>query len=222
MAPGNADGMIWQKAWGDLRARKLRTVLVVFSVAIAVFGVTAITLLGEQFARSAAEKYAASNPADLIVDALPLGASPRDALGTLANVESVESRVLGSARWTPPGAERDENLAVHGVADFARPEALDRVRIVEGAAPGRGEVLFEKGARRKYGLAIGQQVTLTGPDGDRTFTITGFGENPNVTAAPVVGFASVWLPRDDARALLKLDGDNRLLLKLRENRTAGW
>jgi putative ABC transport system permease protein len=214
--------MIWQKAWGDFRARKLRTGLVVFSVAIAVFGITAITLLGEQFARSAAEKYAASNPPDLIVDTLPLAAAPRDRLGALDNVETVESRVLGSARWTPPGADRDENLAVVGVADFARPDALDRVRIVEGAAPARGEVLFENGARRKYGLAIGQQVTLVGPDGDRPYTIAGFGENPNVTAAPVVGFASVWLPRDEARALLKLDGDNRVLLKLRENRTAGW
>jgi putative ABC transport system permease protein len=215
--------MILRKAWGDLRARKLRTVLVVFSVAIAVFGISAITLLGEQFARSAADRYAASNPPDLTVDTTPMTAGPRDALRNVANVQTVEGRVLGSTRWTPPGADRDENLAIVGVADFARADGLDRVRVVQGQAPGRGEALFEKGSRRKYGLEVGQRVTLVGADdAKRTVTIAGFGENPNVAAAPVVGFASAWLPLEDARSHLKLDGDNRLLIRLRENRTPEW
>ncbi len=215
--------MILKKAWGDLRARKLRTGLVVFSVAVAVFGVSAIILLGEQFAQSATEKYAASNPPDLTVDTTPFGAAPRSDLAALPNVRTVEGRVVGSTRWKAPGNDRDENLAIQGIADFQNPDTLDRVRIVQGAAPGRGEILFEQASRRKYDLSIGQQVTLVGSDGaERTYTIVGFGENPNVAAAPVVGFAAAWLTRDDALAQLKLDGDNRVLVAMRNNSTAAW
>jgi putative ABC transport system permease protein len=214
--------MILKKAWGDLRARKLRTGLVVFSVAVAVFGVSAITILGEQFARSAAEKYAASNPPDLTVDTMPMAAAPRDALRALDNVQRVEGRVMGSTRWRPPGSARDENLAIQGIADFSNPDTLDRVRIVQGRAPSGAEILFEKAARRKYGLEIGQQVTLVGTDGERSYTVAGFGENPNVAAAPVVGFASAWLTAEDARTQLKLSGDNRVLITMREQRTAAW
>src|SRR5439155_19944910 len=130
---GDTDAMILKKAWGDLRARKLRTGLVVVSVAVAVFGVSSIILLGEQFARSAAEKYAASNPPDLTVDTTPMAAGPRDALQALDNVQTVEGRVGGTTRWTLPGSERDENLAIQGVADFANAATLDRVRVVDGA-----------------------------------------------------------------------------------------
>ena len=44
----------------------------------------------------------------------------------------------------------------------------------------------KKGARQKYALGVGQQVVLIGPEGERTYTIAGFGENPNVATAAVV------------------------------------
>jgi putative ABC transport system permease protein len=212
--------MIFKKAWGDLRARKLRTALVVFSVAVAVFGVTAIKLLGDEFQRSAAERYVTSNPPDLTVDTLPMAAAPRDALRGLDNVRTVESRVLGTARWQPAGSERKENLAIQGLPTFEDDGALDRVRVVQGAAPAAGEILFERGSRRKFRLDVGQEITLFGVDGEQRFKIAGFGENPNVAAAPVVGFASAWLVREDAQRLLKLDGDNRVLIAMRDASTA--
>src|SRR5579885_3608336 len=212
--------MTFKKAWGDLRARKLRTALAVFSVAVAVFGVSAIKILGDQFERGAADKYTASNPPDLTVDTTPLAAAPRDALRDLDNVQTVEGRVGGSVRWRLPDGDRTENLAIQGVADFQDAHGLDRVRVVRGSAPGPGEVLFEKGARQKYGLSVGQQVTLIGADGERVFTVAGFGDNPNVADPAVAGFAAAWLTHDDAAALLKLNGDNRLLIAMRDHGTA--
>jgi putative ABC transport system permease protein len=212
--------MLLQKAWGDVRARKLRTGLVVFSVAVAVFGVSSITILGDGFTRSATEKYVDSNPPDLVVNTLPLAPAPRDALRALDNVRAVESRVTGTARWQPPGGDRDEPLAIQGVADLHDARALDRVRLVQGAFPGADEVLFEKGARQKYGLTVGQQVTLRGAGGERTYTVAGFGENPNVATAAVVGFASAWLTRDAAASLLQVDGDTQVLVQMRDAATA--
>lgn len=212
--------MTLRKAWADLRTRKLRTVLVVCSVAVAVFGVSAIKILGDEFARSSAEKYASSNPADLTVDTAPLKAAQREAVGRLDNVRAVEARVVGTTRWKPTGDERRENLAIQGLADFENAQGLDRVRVVRGASPRPGEILFDKGARQKYALALGQQVTLVGASGERAFSVAGFGENPNVAAAAVVGFASAWLNRDDAAALLKLDGDNRLLIAMSDHGSA--
>jgi putative ABC transport system permease protein len=222
MAMGSAGDMALKKAWGDLRTRKLRTALVVFSVAVAAFGVSAIKILGDQFERTTADKYAGSNPPDLTVETLPLAAAGRAALRDVDNVQRVEGRLAGTARWRPGGGERKENLAIQGVADFQDEQALDRVHVGRGSAPRRGEIVFEKGARQKYGVAVGQEVTLVGVDGEQTYTVSGLGENPNVTAAAVVGFASAWLNHEDAAKLLGVsdDKDNRLLIALRDNRSA--
>src|SRR5262249_47437177 len=40
--------------------------------------------------------------------------------------------------------------------------------------------------------------------------------------AAVVGFAAGWLTRDDARTQLKVDGDNRVLIGMRDRSTAEW
>jgi putative ABC transport system permease protein len=211
--------MTLKKAWGDLRGRKLRSALVLFSVAVAVFGVSAIKLVGDDFQRRATEKFNESNPPDLTVNVMQLPHVPRAALSSLNNVETVEGRAGGTARWTPAGEGRKENVAIQGLADFQYDGTLDRVRVVRGAAPQAGEILFEKSARQKYDLSVGQQVTLIGTEGERTFTISGFGENPNVLAAPVVGFASGWMTADDARSLLELDSDNRVLIRMRDTST---
>src|SRR4051812_9143110 len=220
MAMRSASDMALKKAWGDLRARKLRTAHVVFSVPVAACGVSAIKILGDQFERTTAGKYAGSNPPDLTVETLPLAAAPRDALRGLDNVQRVEGRLAGTTRWRPGGDERKENLAIQGVADFQDEHALDRVHVARGALPRRGEILFEKGARQKYGVAVGQQVKLVGVDGEQTYTVSGLGENPNVAAAAVIGFASAWLTHEDAASLLGVSDDNRVLIAMRDNGSA--
>ena len=104
---------------------------------------------------------------------MPLAAAPRDALRGLDNVQRVEARLAGTTRWRPDDDERKENLAIQGVANFQDEQALDRVHVARGALPRRGEILFEKGARQKYGVAVGQQVKLVGVDGEQTYTVSG-------------------------------------------------
>jgi putative ABC transport system permease protein len=213
--------VIFKKALGDLWARKLRTVLVVLSIAVGVFGLSSIRILGEQIERGAVAKFATSNPADLTVDTTATSAAKRDRVVEVDNVQSLQSRVGGTARWKPPGGDRKENLAIQGVDDPSGSGTFDRVRVVRGSAPGEGEILFEKEARAKYNLAIGQEVTLVGPDGDLKFRVSGFGDNPNVAGAGAVGFASAWLSKADVEKVLKIGGDNRLLIRMKNNATAG-
>ncbi len=212
--------MILKKAWRDLSARKLRTLLVVLSVAVGVFGVSAIKILGDQFERAAAAQFATSNPPDLTVDSTVVNTEQRAKLRELENVKTVEGRIASTARWKPKGGDRKESIAIQGVANFAQEATLDRVRIVRGKAPGAGEILFEKGSRQKFDLKIGQEVTLYSADREQKYTISGFGENPNVTSAAAVGFASAWLTRDEAEKLLQLGGTNRTLIKLTNTGTA--
>src|ERR671932_219445 len=108
--------MVIKKAWRDLSARKLRTLLVVLSVAVGVFGVSAIKILGDQFERAAVAQHTTSNPPDLTVDATPVTSEQRATVRDLTNVERVEGRIASTARWKPPGSERKENVAVQGVA----------------------------------------------------------------------------------------------------------
>jgi putative ABC transport system permease protein len=212
--------VIFKKVLGDLWARKLRTVLVVLSIAVGVFGLTAIRILGDELQRGAVEKFATNNPADLTVDSTAVTPAKRDRVLEVDNVQSLQGRVIGTARWRPRGGDRKENMMIQGTTDPSGAETLDRVRVARGAAPAAGEIMFEKDSRTEYTLTIGQDVTLIGSDGDVTFKVSGFGENPNVTGAKADGFATAWLGKDDAEKVLKVGGDNRLLIRLKNNSTA--
>ena len=104
--------MIFKKALGDLWARKLRTVLVVLSIAVGVFGLSSIRILGEQIERGAVEKFATSNPADLTVDSTATSTAKRDRVLEVDNVQSIQGRVAGTARWKPRGGGTIETFAI--------------------------------------------------------------------------------------------------------------
>src|SRR5689334_15623966 len=127
--------MTWKKAWGDLTARKMRTLLVVLSVAVGVFGVSAIKILGDQFERGAIAQFATSNPPDLTMDTTPLVDTQREGLRELSNIELVEERAVSTARWKPKDSDRKETISIQGVADFRSADTLDRMRVVRGQLP---------------------------------------------------------------------------------------
>src|SRR3712207_9574374 len=107
--------MILKKALGDLTPHSMRTLLVVLSTAVGVFGVSGIKLFGEQIERGATEKFNGSNPADLTVDTSAVTAAKRDRLRDVSNVRTVEGRVVATARWKPPQAgARKENTHIQG------------------------------------------------------------------------------------------------------------
>jgi putative ABC transport system permease protein len=221
--------MTTRKALRDLWERKLRTALVVLSIAVGVFGITAIGLFADQVQRGATDAVLRSNPPDLAIPTTPIGDGTRDELAQLANVARVDGQTVGTARWRPPGrGDREHPIELIGLARFDDPAALDRPTLVRGlgqeqpsAWPAAGEIVFELGARRLYNLQPGAMVTLLDPErGEHRLRVAGFAEKPGVASAQVTGQATAWVRRDDARAILKLDGDNRVLVQLRDRSTA--
>jgi putative ABC transport system permease protein len=221
--------MTLRKALRDLLERKLRTLLVVLSIAVGVFGISAISLFADQLQRGATEAITRSNPPDLAIPTTPINEATRAQLAALDNVARVDGRTVGIARWRPPNrGDREQPIELIGMARFDDPDALDQPSLARGlgqerpsAWPAAGEIVFELGSRRLYDLQPGQEVTLLDPErGEHRLRVAGFAEKPGVASAQVTGQATAWLPRDDARAILRLDGDNRVLVRLRDRSTS--
>lgn len=224
--------MSFRKAFRDLFARKLRTLLVVLSIAVGVFGISAIGIAGEQIEQGNLQQTERSRPPDITV---PAGAGKvftedtRTKVADIANVERAQGRIAGPSRWKRPNNDdREEFVDLIGVDSFDNANTLDvpsRVRGIdqqeESNWPKEGEILFDIGSRKYAGLKVGQTVTLL--DADKTehkLKVSGFGEKPGVLSGGQFGRAAAWLNRADALKVLKLDGDNLLLVKLRNNSTA--
>src|SRR5215207_6689392 len=206
-----ADTMTLRKALRDLFARKLRTLLVVLSVAVGVFGISAIRIAGEQIERGSIAQFGRANAADLTYNGQPLDEAKRRLVQDTANVERVEGRLIGQARWKPPSrTDRQQRLDIQGVTRFGDSNSLDVASLTRGRdqqeaseQPKAGEILFEKSARRAFDLKVGDMVTVVGADKEeRTYKVSGFAENANVPAVDRQGHASAWLNRDDAAKLL--------------------
>ena len=221
--------MIVRKALRDLFARKLRTLLVVLSIAVGVFGISAITVFSDQIQQGATGAFRRSNPPDLIIPTTPIGDAVRAKLATLDNVERVDGHSVGQARWKPPKrGDREQLIDLIGLPRFDDSHALDRPTLAQGLGqeqpsvwPAEGEILFELGSRRLYDLRPGDTVTLLDAERqEHRFRVAGFAEKPGVPSAQVTGQPTAWLRLDDARVVLRLDGDNRVLVRLHDRGSA--
>lgn len=201
-----------QKARRDVTSRKLRTLLVVLSVAVGVFGVSAVLSLSTQLNDSLNAKFTGSNPPDITIATNPVNATVIDAVKQVANVQSVEGRLTSFVQSTPKSSS--EALQIVGVRDFAQPNGIARTTLKKGTFPKPGEVLFESSSFNAYDEKVGNTVKITGAAGEQSFRVSGSGSNINYPAAATAGFATVFLNFGDAARLSGFADPNILFFKV--------
>lgn len=201
-----------RKALRDLTTRKLRTALVVLSIAVGVFGVSAAFNLSGGLGQNLNTKYNASNPPDISITTSGITPKVVEEVRKTSGVEAVEERIVSFAEWKPRGTEL--SLQVVGLRKFSEHEGIAQTTLKQGAFPEKGEVLFEATSLTHYNLGVGETVKISGASGETQFKISGSGENVHFAPAAFVGFGTVFLTWDDAAKVTGSDKANNLLIKV--------
>jgi putative ABC transport system permease protein len=149
----------WRKVLRDLWGNKLRTLLVIFSIAIGVFALGTIISTQHILAEDLARSYAATNPgsAVLLVDGFDI-----ELLDVVARVPGV---AVAEARRTLPlrfqtGPDEWQTINIDVLADFADLR-LSQITPVSGAwPPEAGGVLVERASLPLMGLAVGDTLLV--------------------------------------------------------------
>ncbi len=183
-------GVRWRKVVRDLREHRVRSLLVVLSIAVGVMAVGTIAGANALLERNLASGYVATKPSSAsLFTTVPFDQGLVDVVRRMPGVAEAEGRRSATARMVKPDGETVE-LALTALPDYEA-QAMDLVSPESGTwPPRRGEIVFERSSRTVADLQEGRTITVQlGPDRTKTLVTGGFAHEPGGAPAYFFGQA---------------------------------
>jgi putative ABC transport system permease protein len=156
----------WRKVLADLWGNKLRSLLVVASIAVGVFAIGVIAGAYVIIPQDLNVAYAAVNPAgvDLVTDAFPLELV--DSVRRLAGVREAEGRRAIQVRVRRADAHSGwDTMTLVVIPDWERSQ-INRLAAIDGAAvAGDRQVVLEAKTMGLLGVTLGDALEIELPNG---------------------------------------------------------
>jgi putative ABC transport system permease protein len=173
----------WRKVISDLWDSKLRTLLVVLSIAVGVFSVGMIAGAYAIISNDMSASYAANRPANI---ELRMDNFDEALLSTVQNsreVADAEGRRVFNIRVRPVNGNKWITLDIVAIDDFEK-NTINLLNPVSGlSAPGKRQILLERDAFKQLGVAVGSELALQLPDGTtKTMPVVGVVQDPTTGA----------------------------------------
>lgn len=193
----------WKKVARDLTSHKIRTVLVVLSIAVGIYAVGVVMGGRQVLLREFDVDFSASVPASAEFDTTGFDSGLPDRVAERDDVRAAEGRRRVTVRYSLTGAVDDESTAgwetlrLWAIPEFGRGGVQKLVREEATAWPPKaGEVILEKSALQVERFSVGETITVESPNGARVeLRVAGFAHDINAIPAQfqnaVVGFVSM-------------------------------
>lgn len=177
----------WRKVIRDVWGNKVRTVLVILSIAIGVFAIGMIVGTQVMLSEELAANYAQTSPASAVLFPEPFDEELVYAVRRLDGVAEVEGRRSVRARLQT-GPDSWKNLSLDVLADYDDVR-LNKVRSEEGAWPPPDHtLLIERASLELTGAKVGERVVVEDANGRlRELTISGLAYDLNKPPAQFSG-----------------------------------
>jgi putative ABC transport system permease protein len=202
----------WHKVLADLWANKIRTLLVVLSIAVGVYAVGVTATLYAIVTHDMNASWMAIDPANAAFYTSYFDSDFVASLNHVPGVARFEGRTdVGGTRIRTGNGEWLE-LTLSASQDWGATQ-LDRLALVQGAWPGRREVVVDEVALRHLPVHPGDRVEVRTNDGKlRVLTVTGtvINRNADVNTKGVYAYITTdtleWLgqPRYYNRGLMQV------------------
>jgi len=193
----------WHKVIRDLTSHKIRTVLVVLSIAVGVFAVAVVMGGRAVLLREFDADFEASVPPSAEFDTSGFDAALADSIAERDDVRAAEGRRRVTVRYSAEPAAAGESTAgwdtlrLWAIPKFGRGGVQKLVREESSAWPPKaGEVVLERSALQLDQFSVGETITVEAPSGAQAeLRVVGFAHDINSIPAQfqgaVVGFVSM-------------------------------
>jgi len=163
----------WHKIWFDLWHNRVRTLLVVLSIAVGIFAVGVTFGMSDQLLSGMDQAHRAVNPSH--INMALMQSIDRNTALSLKNIQGVEGvepyNAIGVLYKVYPGDEwRQGGLTMRD--DYAR-QKYDMVQLKAGEWPKKGDAGIERFASPYLGVGIGDRVIFKVGDTERALPISG-------------------------------------------------
>jgi putative ABC transport system permease protein len=207
----------WSKVFSDLWDSKMRTLLVVASIAVGVFSIGMIVSAYAILAEDINHSYASASPVNIEIWTDPFYEDFVRVIEQVPGVASAEGRQISGVRTSIDGLEW-QNLSLIAVTDF-RTMGINQLSTLSGTQyPGRQEILVSQDFMADTGYQVGDQIQVELPN-NKIYTlplvgivgdqVTGAGD---FTAGPKVymtieSLASLQMPNYFNRLFVRINGE---------------
>jgi putative ABC transport system permease protein len=219
----------WSKLVRDVLSHKIRTLLVVLSIAVGVFAILVVMGGRGMLVESFDENYPRSAPANASFYTSDFGDDLVRVVQRQPGVRAVDGRRITSVRYRmgdlrttpePPAgvavAERARTIDIVASADWAGAQ-VERVFPDAGVVwpPGPGEVVLERSAQQEVALTEGDLVTVEVGDGElRVLRVSGFAHDINAFPAMFSSRERGFVSLEEMRALDQAETFNQLVVTM--------
>jgi putative ABC transport system permease protein len=204
----------WRKVLADLWDNKMRTILVVASIAVGVFAVgtvgTSFAVLSEDMRVS----YNAARPAAIEIWSDPFDEDHVRSIEKVPGVEEAEGRNIFNVRVR---RGNDSWLAMDFVAidDFETSDIFLRVPIEGEQTPGRRELVIERNLLGTLDVQVGDVLQVRLPDDTvREMPVVGITQDQSAASAGFNASPMAFISADDLEWLGRSKDLNRLLARV--------
>jgi putative ABC transport system permease protein len=216
----------WRKVLSDLWDNKMRTLLVVASIAVGVFSIGMIAGTYEIISKDMGASYASANPANIDLRTDDFNQELLDSIKNVEGVNEAEGRRFLSVRVRIPGGEWT-NLDLVAINDFNDTQVNLLLPIEGNPLPADKQVLLEKKALDDISVQVGDDLEFQLPNGKiKSMTVAGIVQDQTTGAgdflAPPLSYVTrdtlPWLGQstDYNRLLVTVEGDSNDIDHIRE------
>ncbi|MEG6584773.1 FtsX-like permease family protein [Dendrosporobacter sp. 1207_IL3150] len=197
----------WRKVWADIWGNKLRTLLVVLSIAVGVFSVGMVYSSYLMFQRDLANSWGSAAPASASLYADPFDEELVDSVRSLRGVSEAEGRRNVDLRVRTSDNEWKQ-MFLTAIPDYSK-QKVNIVKAQSGAwPPGDGDVLLERSSLEELGIKTGESIIVETPAGKkRSLKVTGVVYDPSQIPSLFSGRSYGYINMD---TLEKLDEPRKL------------
>jgi putative ABC transport system permease protein len=186
----------WIKVFSDLWDNKLRTLLVVASIAVGVFAVGTIVSAYVILAEDISVRFSARNPANIDIQTDPFVDDFVRTIERVPGVLDAEGRRIIPVRASQDG-ENWQNIKLVGVVDFQEMR-INLLAPLQGTAmPDRRELIVSDDFLNRTGFNAGDSIRIELPDGTtKTLPLVGLVSDQVTNGRDFMGGANGYLTLD--------------------------
>ena len=209
----------WRKVFSDLVDNKLRTALVVFSIAVGVFAIGVISGAYVIISNDMSASYSANNPMNVELRTDNFDNDLVTAVKDMRGVADAEGRRIFTIRARAPGSNQWTALNMVAIDDFDKIKVNLLQPIAGETKPKKKQVLLEKKAFNTLNVPVGTQLEFQLPDGTlKTMPVVGIVQDQTTGAGDFLAAPFIYITKDTLVSLQQPDLFNRMFVTLSENK----
>lgn len=210
----------WRKVFTDLIDNKLRTALVVFSIAVGVFSIGVISGAYVIIANDMSASYSANNPMNIELRMSdPFNSDLVTTIKDMRGVADAEGRRIFSMRVRVTGSNQWTTLNIVAIEDYKKVK-VNLLKPLSGEfSPGKKQIMLEKKAMAALNVPQNSNLEFELPDGTtRLMSVIGVVQDQTTGAGDFLAPPFAYINIDTLAYLHQPEGFNRLFVTVSDGK----